>query len=124
MNFGKIKVKPRKPLKSVKDSEYYKQNKEEMDRKFKEAQEVNKTNSEIPDIPPPQSIVANIPQDTMTEQDKIYEIFFGVESGELDEKYLELQKQYLKEKEELGSGCSGCKLNGLMNKYRQLIRKI
>lgn len=57
----------------------------------------------------------------MTEKDKIIEIFFGIQNGELPEEYLPLKEKYLKDKEALGGNCSSCQLNGLMKQYKNKI---
>jgi hypothetical protein len=60
----------------------------------------------------------------MNQKDEIIEIFFGTQSGELPENLIEIQKEYLKAKEDLGEGCSGCQLNGLMRQYKNRIKKL
>ena len=54
----------------------------------------------------------------------IQDIFFGLKVGELPMKYVDLRKQYLSDKKNLGSGCSQCKLNGLISKYKKKIANI
>lgn len=56
----------------------------------------------------------------MTEKDRIIEIFFDYQKGELPQEYVPLKEDYLKEKESL-SGCNHCGLATLMTTYRNRI---
>jgi len=62
-------------------------------------------------------IKKDIPED-------LIDIFFGLKKGEIPEEYIDLRKSYIAEKSKLGSGCSQCKLNGLMSLYKKKIAAI
>tara|TARA_R110002167_G_scaffold319323_2_gene525004 strand:+ start:490 stop:852 length:363 start_codon:yes stop_codon:yes gene_type:complete len=52
------------------------------------------------------------------------DIFFGIKKGKLPDKYKDLKISYLNDKNNLGKGCSQCKLNGLISQYKKKIASI
>lgn len=61
------------------------------------------------------------PNDDPISKTEIEQIFFNLKKGVLPRKYIDLKKQYIYDKKKLGKGCAKCKLNALINSYKNKI---